>query len=62
MNTKQILTGIQDATCKLQLSRHVDLIEKALEEGQCNYDALEEQQIALAIECRLQDFIDRVYH
>lgn len=62
MNTKQILTGIQDATCKHELSLHIDSIEKALDRGQCNYDALEELHIARAIESRLEEFRQRVIH
>jgi hypothetical protein len=62
MNTKQILTGIELASCRDELSRHVDLIEKALDRGQCNYDALEELTIARMIEGRLQEFRERTYH
>ena len=62
MNTKQILTGIQEATCKLQLSLHIDLIEKALDLGRCDYDWSEELKIAKAIEERIYEFNERVFH
>jgi len=56
MNTKQILNGIKSATCKQQLSLHVDLIEKALDRGQCNYNRLEDQQIAEALSDKINEF------
>ena len=62
MKTELILTGIQDATCRDELSAHMDLLDKALDEGACNYDALEELEIAKAIECRLREFRERVFH
>jgi len=62
VKTSEILTGIQLASCKRELSLHIDSIEKALDEGQCNYNALDEQEIAKAIEERLEEFRARVFH
>ena len=62
MNTKQILTGIQDATCKAELSLHLDLITQAVQSNQCDYDALEDQQIAKAVCDKLNEFNERVFH
>ena len=60
MKTELILTGIQDATCRDELSAHVDLIELAIERDECEYNGSEWQEIALAIETRLNDFKARV--
>ena len=62
MKTSEILTGIQESTCKAELSLHIDLIEKALDLGQCDYDWSEEIKIAKAIEERIYEFNERVFH
>ena len=62
MKTETILTGIQDATCKAELSAHLDLITEAVQSNQCGYDRLEDQQIAQAVVAKLNEFNERVFH
>jgi len=62
MNTKQILTGIQEASCRDELSAHLDLITEAVQSNQCGYDRLEDQQIAKAVVSKLNEFNSRVFH
>ena len=56
MNTKQILTGIQEASCRDELSTHLDLITQAVQSNQCGYDRLEDQHIAQAVCDKLNEF------
>lgn len=62
MNTKQILTGIRQASCKHELSAHLDLITEAVQSNQCGYDRLEEQEVAQAVVKKLNEFNERTYH
>ena len=62
MNTKQILTGIQDATCRAELSAHVDLIEQAIQRDQCNYNGSDWLKIEQAVKLAMDEFNERTYH
>ena len=62
MNTKQILTGIQDASCRAELSDHVDLIDQAIERDGCSYDSSDWLKIEQAVRLAMDEFNERVFH
>ena len=62
MKTELILTGIQDATCRDELSAHIDLIEEAIERGACDYGVSEWLKIAAAIDLRNAELNNSVFH
>ena len=62
MNTKQILTGIQEASCRAELSAHVDLIEQAIERDRCSYDSSDWLKIEQAVRLAMDEFNERTYH
>ena len=62
MNTKQILTGIQEASCRAELSAHVDLIEQAMQRDRCSYDSSDWLKIEQAVRLAMDEFNERTYH
>jgi hypothetical protein len=62
MNIKEILTGIENASCRVELSAHINLIEEAIDMGKCDYNRLQEHLIASAIEEKIALFKERVFH
>ena len=62
MNTKQILTGIQEASCRAELSAHVDLIDQAIERDGCSYDSSDWLKIEQAVRLAMDEFNERVFH
>ena len=62
MNTKQILTGIQEASCRAELSAHVDLIDQAIQRDQCNYNGSDWLKIERAVRLKNDEFNNRVLH
>ena len=62
MKTELILTGIQQATCKAELSAHIDLVQEAVQSGECNYTCSEWLRIVQEAEDKTYEFDERVFH
>ena len=62
MKTSKIIEGIREATCRAELSAHMDLLEKAIERGACDFDASEWLYIASEVDTKLQELNNRVFH
>ena len=62
MKTEDILEGIKQALCRKELSAHIDILEIALERGECDYGDLEWLKIASAIDSKTNEFNQRVFH
>ena len=62
MNTKQILTGIQESTCRDELSAHLDLVQEAVQSGECDYSSSEWLRIVQETEDKTYEFDERVLH
>ena len=62
MKTSKIIEGIKEATCRAELSAHMDLLEKAIERGACDFDASEWLNIASEADAKTREFNQRVFH
>ena len=62
MTKDEILTGIHDAECKPELKAHIELIDKALDNGDCDYSADDWKEISSYVGMRLKEFESRVIH
>ena len=62
MKTSEILTGIQLASCKRELSLHLDSVQEAVQKGDCNYTSSEWLRIVQEAEDKTYEFDERTYH
>ena len=62
MKTSEIITGIQLASCKDELSDHLDLVTKAVDRVECDYTSSEWLRIVQEAEDKTYEFDERTYH
>lgn len=62
MNTKQIIEGIQEASCKAELSAHLDLVEQAIDSDACDFNASDSEYMELQMMLKSEEFNARTYH
>ena len=62
MTYDEIMTGIHDAECKLDLSKHIFRIEVANDNDECKYDSDDWREIRQFVERRAKEFDARVLH
>ena len=62
MKTTDIINGVKLAACRAELSAHLDLLEKAIERGECDFNASEWLNIASEVDLRNSQFNQRVFH
>jgi hypothetical protein len=60
MTKDEIMTGIHDAECKPELKAHIELVDKALDRHECDYDGSDWKEISNYIALRIQEFDARV--
>lgn len=62
MKTEDIYKGIELAQTRQELSQHLDKLEQAIADEQCNYMAEDWLAIARAVDLRNSDFKKRIFH
>ena len=62
MTYDEIMTGIHDAECKLDLSKHIFRIEAANDNDECDYGTEDWRQIQEFVTQRCIEFDARVIH
>jgi len=62
MTKNQILTGIHNAECRLQLAAHINRVEHAIDCDECTYDAEQWIDIRDLIVSKMAEFAARVVH
>jgi len=62
MTKDEIMTGIHDADCKPELTAHIDMVEIALDRGECDYSADDWEEISHFVGLRIREFEKRVIH
>jgi hypothetical protein len=62
MKTTDILTGTILATCRQELQAHLDLIELAIINKECDYSHEDWKQIAAGIDDKTREFNSRINH
>ena len=62
MKTEDIYKGIELAQTRKELSRHLDRLEQAIADEQCDYMEEDWLAIARAVDLRNNDFKKRIFH
>ena len=62
MNTKDILTGIRESLTRQELAAHIDLIEVAIDNDECDFGSIEWLRIAKAIDEKNTEMNERIFH
>lgn len=62
MKTKDILNGIELAQTRQELSQHLDRLEQAIVNEQCDYMQEDWLAIARAVDLRNNDFKKRIFY
>lgn len=62
MTYDEIMTGIHDAECKLDLSKHIFRIEVANDNDECGYGKKDWGEIYEFIRLRMGEFDARILH
>ena len=62
MTVNEIILGMQMATCREELRAHLDLVQLALDNDQCDFDDIEWQLITSIGILKRDEFNCRVYH
>jgi len=62
MKTENILKGIQAADCKADLSAHLDAVEDAIANDECDYQIHEWNRIGDAIRRKTEELDNRAVH
>lgn len=62
MTSEQILRTISNADCKEQLRTHIVDIERAINQGLCDFDGAAWEVIYRTAQAKMNDFENRVIH
>ena len=62
MTYDEIMTGIHDAECKLELSKHIFRVEVANDNDECDYGEQDWREIREFASKRIREFDSRILH